>query len=635
MAMHLNSQRETITEAALYEELNRLGFESFRPGQLEAIQTLLSEKNLLLVAPTGGGKSLTYQLPASILPGTTLVISPLIALMNDQVNSLDKAGIRATYLASTLPRDELQNRLRQIQAGHYKIVYVSPERLSFTGFRNILENLICPLIAIDEAHCISEWGHDFRPEYMRIHETLQLLPNARIMACTATATPIVRDEILAKLKLPPTTPQILKGFARPNLALNCIDLRSKKERIKHTDAMLSKALGGPGSQKGTAIIYGPTRKSTQEECARLQNAGWATGVYHAGLNPKQRELVQHQFQNGNLEIVIATNAFGMGIDRSDVRAVIHLGAPGSIEAYYQEVGRAGRDNERSFGLLFTSANDLPRRRHLIESPLDGMVPPVEVVEHKWNLFLELMRWTEGGTCRHDSILRYFGDEAESLDGCGICDICLNLTQADEHSSEEIQLIVRKALSGIARIHGRFGLKAAVPLLRGKDDERLIRAGLDNISTFGVLHEYSEQWITSLLRRCVTAGWVSFVGGDRPVAILTEAGISAMKGERPIQLILPPKRQNQNKNSPHTDSTITLDSEFCRNIQALFEELREFRLQEARKEGVPPYVVASDRTLRDLATLKPRNIDELCLAHGIGPAKARKYGAGLLRVISNC
>lgn len=628
------SDTTELSEHTLHQALKQFGYDAFRPGQLEAIEALISSDKLLLVAPTGGGKSLTYQLPASILSGTTLVISPLIALMNDQVSALDKAGIAATYLASTLAPDEMRNRLRGIQNGQYKIVYVSPERLAFSGFRNLLGQLKCPLIAIDEAHCISEWGHDFRPEYMRIHEVLDVLPNARIMACTATATPIVRDEILAKLRLPPTTPQILKGFARPNLALHCLDFQSKKERIQHTDALLMKALTGPGSENGTAIIYGPTRKSTQEECDRLQELGWDAGVYHAGLSPKQREWVQNQFQAGEIEIVVATNAFGMGIDRGDVRAVIHMGAPGSIEAYYQEVGRAGRDGQNAYGLLLTSASDLPRRRHLLESGTDGVAPSSEVVEHKWNLFLELMRWSEGGTCRHDAILRYFGDEAESLDGCGVCDVCLSLNEPDDHSHEEIELIVRKALSAIARIHGRFGLKAAVSLLRGKEDERLIRAGLDSVSTFGILSQYSEIWLTKLLRRCVTAGWVSFYGGDRPLAILTETGIATMKGERPIRFMLPPKQRKKDTKPSIKGVGSDTTSDFCANVQILFEQLREFRIQTARKEGVPPYVVASDRTLRDLATLKPRNIDELHLAHGIGPAKVKKYGAGFLRVISN-
>ena len=630
------SHHQSTTPYDLDAALARLGHESFRPGQREAVETLLTQRRLLLVAPTGGGKSLTYQLPASLLPGTSLVISPLIALMSAQVAALEEAGIPPTYLASPLRSEEMRARLSAIHRGHYKLVYASPERLTFPGFRALLQKLQCPLIAIDEAHCISEWGHDFRPEYMRIHEIITVLPEARLMACTATATPIVRDEILAKLGLPPETPQILKGFARPNLALRVVDVQAKKERVQHTDALLKEALDAPGANRGTAILYAPTRKSTEEEALRLQRTGWDAAAYHAGLGAQQRERVQQQFQNGDLEIVVATNAFGMGIDRGDVRAVIHLASPGSMEAYYQEVGRAGRDGEDAYGLLLTSASDLPRRRHLLESPSDGVVPPAEVVEHKWNLFLELMRWAEGGTCRHDAILRYFGDEAESLDGCGRCDICTSLSKPDERPPEEVTLLVRKALSGVARIHHQFGLNAAIQLLRGKSDERLIRAGLDQISTFGILKELPEEWLLRLLRRFVTAGWVSFVGGDRPLAVLTEAGIAVMKGERPVRLLLPPKQRRLSGKSRGGSSarTVEMPQDSCSaEVQQLFEDLREFRLNRARSEGVPPYVVASDRTLRDLAMLRPRNIEELHLAHGIGPGKAEKYGAGLLRVIS--
>ena len=247
-----------------------------------------------------------------------------------------------------------------------------------------------------------------------------------------------------------------------------------------------------------------------------------------------------------------------------------------------------------------------------------------------------MRWAEGGTCRHDAILRYFGDEAESLDGCGRCDICTSLSKPDERPPEEVTLLVRKALSGVARIHHQFGLNAAIQLLRGKSDERLIRAGLDQISTFGILKELPEEWLLRLLRRFVTAGWVSFVGGDRPLAVLTEAGIAVMKGERPVRLLLPPKQRRLSGKSRGGSSARTVEmpqDSFSAEVQQLFEDLREFRLNRARSEGVPPYVVASDRTLRDLAMLRPRNIEELHLAHGIGPGKAEKYGAGLLRVIS--
>ena len=618
--------------------LRRLGYTGFRPGQREAVETLLRDRRLLLVAPTGGGKSLCYQLPASLLPGTTVVVSPLIALMNDQVHGLEQRGVSATFLASTLDGATIKQRMAGLARGEYELFYVAPERLQFEGFRGLLQSIEVPLIAVDEAHCISEWGHDFRPEYMKIGELLNDFPQARVLACTATATPVVRDEIMNRLGLDAETPQIVQGFARPNLALRVRDTGSAKERHGEVDAQLAQALEGPGANRGTAIVYAPTRKSTEEEAARLTKVGWRAKAYHAGLTPDVRNRVQGAFIQGDLEVAVATNAFGMGIDRADVRAVIHLAPPGSMESYYQEVGRAGRDGESAYGLLLTSASDMPLRRGLLERVLPGMEPPTSaVVEHKWSLFLELMRWAEGGSCRHDAILRYFGDEAETLDGCGRCDVCELLAGSDPDSDPEtVQLLVRKALSGVARIHGRFGLKAAVQLLRGEADDRLLRAGLDKVRTFGILKEHSDTWLLALLRRCVTAGWVDFVGGDRPMAILTEAGRAVMQAERQVKLLLPTKRApgvRASKPMGAGRKAAAPVEELDEAAAKVFEALRRHRLDLSREAGVPPYVVASDRTLRDLALLRPRNLEELKLAHGIGAAKAERYGAGLLTVIS--
>ncbi|HVQ24819.1 MAG TPA: RecQ family ATP-dependent DNA helicase, partial [Planctomycetota bacterium] len=339
--------------------LARLGYTDFRPGQREAIEILLAQGRLLLVAPTGGGKSLSYQLPATILPGTTLVVSPLVALMADQVQALEARGVRATYLAATLEAAEMRRRMTRIERRELTLVYVAPERLVFPGFRALVRELDCPLVAIDEAHCISEWGHDFRPEYLEIGAVLGDLPKARVLACTATATPIVRDEILARLGLPADTHQIVRGFARPNLALRALEIDGRRERESLVDGALAEALGGPGRGGGTAIVSAPTRKQADDEGARLAARRWRARAYHAGLDGKTREAAQRDFADGRLEVVVATNAFGMGIDRSDVRAVVHWAPPGSIEAYYQEVGRAGRDGQPGWGLMMYSAQDLP------------------------------------------------------------------------------------------------------------------------------------------------------------------------------------------------------------------------------------------------------------------------------------
>jgi ATP-dependent DNA helicase RecQ len=358
-------------------------------------------------------------------------------------------------------------------------------------------------------------------------------------------------------------------------------------------------------------------------------------VYHAGLSPVTREDAQRDFADGRAEIVVATNAFGMGIDRADVRAVIHLGPPSSIEAYYQEVGRAGRDGADALGLLLISARDLPLRRALIERGSEGATPDPVVVEHKWGLFLELIRWAEGGTCRHDAILRYFGDEAETLDGCGRCDVCLALgSDAAVQDPEAVRLIARKALSGVARVHSRFGLQTAVALVHGDPDERLQRAGLTATPTFGNLREHSAEWLTRLLRRCVTAGWVSFSGGDRPVVILTEEGREVMKGTRPARLSFrrPRRRAPPPRPAPPSGRRRPRKS-WAPTGHALFEALRAWRLGVAREAGMAPFMVASDRTLRDIARLRPRTPDELALAYGIGRHKADRYGAAVLRVVA--
>lgn len=624
--------------ATLDDGLRTFGHAAFLPGQREAIETLLDRGRLLLVAPTGGGKSLTYQLPATILPGTTLVISPLVSLMHDQVAALAARGVPATFLAATLESAEIRRRIAQLTQGAFKLVYVAPERLMTPGFRDVLARLDCPLVAVDEAHCISEWGHDFRPEYLQIGPLLAELRAARVLACTATATPVVRDEIVARLGLPPDTPQIVRGFARPNLALRAAEVGGARDRSRAVDMALVEALGGPRAGRGRAIVYAATRKSAEAEAERLAGQGWRADAYHAGLDGATRDRVQRAFADGHLEVVVATNAFGMGIDRPDVRAVVHLSPPGSIEAYYQEVGRAGRDGRDAIGLMLVSANDLPLRRALLErgSGDDAGPPDPAVLEHKWGLFLELIRWADGGSCRHDAILRYFGDEAETLAGCGRCDVCQALGNGDGgQDPEAATLIVRKALSGVARVHGRFGLGMVVKLVRGETDERLAREGLTQVPTFGNLRERGDEWLTRLLRRCVAAGWVSFSGGDRPVVLLTDEGRAVMKGTRAARILLPADvhaRPARDGDTPRPKRSLPDTDELDEAAQVVFDALRRYRLGLAREAGVAPFVIASDRTLRDLARLRPRTVDELTLAHGIGRHKAERYGEGLLRVI---
>ncbi|HSA56398.1 MAG TPA: ATP-dependent DNA helicase RecQ [Gemmatimonadaceae bacterium] len=625
----------TTTPRDLDAALARLGYSEFRPGQREAVETLLDQRRLLLVAPTGGGKSLIYQLPAVMLGGTTLVVSPLVSLMHDQVAALSARGVAATFLAATLPADEMRRRMAALGRREYTIAYVAPERLAYPGFRGLARELAPPLVAIDEAHCISEWGHDFRPEYLQLGELLAELRPPRVLACTATATPVVRDEILERLDLPDDTPQLVRGFARPNLGLRVRQVRAAAECERVVDDTLGEAIGAPGEARGTAIVYSPTRRQSEEEADRLAAAGWRCAAYHAGLSGARRDRTQRSFQDGSLDVIVATNAFGMGIDRPDVRAVIHLAAPGSIEAYYQEVGRAGRDGAPALGVLCTSPSDLPLRRRLLVAPNDhGVAPDPARVQHKWSLFLELMRWAEGGTCRHDAILRYFGDEAETLAGCGRCDNCTALDEPDEADAAETATVVRKALSAVARMHRKFGLQAAVRLLGGVPDPRLQRSGLQSTKTFGALAGRSEEWLLSLLRRCVTAGWVDFTTGDRPVVLLTPAGRTVLFGQGPVRFLLPPEQSRRTRTRSAGARATPLrgaEPELGPTARALFEALRARRLALARSERVPPYVVASDRTLRELAEVCPRSMGQLQGIYGIGPAKATRYGEAWLEV----
>jgi len=618
---------------SLEDALGRLGHTSFRAGQREAIELILDRRRLLLIAPTGGGKSLTYQVPALLLNGTTLVVSPLVSLMQDQVAGLMERGVAATFLAATLPVDEMRTRMRSIARGEQTVVYLAPERLAFPGFRSLLRDLDCPLIAVDEAHCISEWGHDFRPDYLQLGDLVAERGDARILACTATATPVVRDEILARLGLDDDTPQLIRGFARPNLALRVLEVRSANDAQHAVDAVLQESIGSPGAGRGTAIVYAPTRRRTEEERDRLQSKGWSVAAYHAGLDGPSRSGAQAAFRDGALDVVVATNAFGMGIDRHDVRAVIHLAPPGSIEAYYQEVGRAGRDGADAVGALCISPADLPLRRRLLEMPTDGVAPDPARVQHRWSLFLELMRWADGGSCRHDAILRYFGDEAETLSGCGRCDTCAALDQPAVIDPVETATIVRKALSAAARCHNRFGLQAAVKLLGGQSDPRLQRSGLAETKTMGALAGRSEAWILSLLRRCASAGWIDFTTGERPLILLTRSGKTVLFGEGPVRLLLPSEaRQPRAQRTERGRRSVPTDQELDGNDAGLFEALRAWRRDEARQAAVPPYVVASDRTLRDIAVERPVSRAALEGIYGIGPSKAARFGAAIVEIV---
>ena len=622
---------------------SRFGLEAFRPWQREAIDALLGEPGrVLVVAPTGGGKSLTYQLPAAVLEGMTLVISPLVALMEDQVRSLDARGVKATYLASTLDRADRDAREQGMIRGEYKLVYCAPERLASDTFVRILGKCRIDLVAVDEAHCIAQWGHDFRPDYLRIGALLERLRPPRILACTATATPEVRREIKERLGFDdPDKPcrEVLRGFARPNLHLAAQNVDGPKQARAALLESLTHALGTPRMPRGGAIVYAATRKTTEQYADLLSKAGWSAAAYHAGMSGEARSKVADRFASRKLAVVVATNAFGMGIDRADIRTVVHVQPPSSIEAYYQEVGRAGRDGDQAYGLLLCSGSDISLRRRLVQMGSEGAPADPVLAARAWALFRELLRYLDARTCRHDFVLRYFGDEQETLGGCGHCDVCLALEGGSPDESDvvnaETTLLVRKALSAVARAQKRAGLIAIGEMLKGVDSEKTRKFGFTGLSTFGLLEERSANWIVALLRALLAAGWIDLTTTDHPVPFLTRAGAEVMKGDVPARIMLPvePRTRTRPRSSSSGPSSSREAPALDPVSAPIFEKLRAHRAEVARKRGVPAYVVALDRTLIEMAQVRPTTPDQLLMLHGMGPARAEQYGEGFLRVLA--
>jgi ATP-dependent DNA helicase RecQ len=625
--------------------LMRFGLSEFRPWQLEAIDALLNGlRRVLLVAPTGGGKSLCYQFPATELRGTSIVVSPLIALMEDQVRALSEVGISATWLSSTLDQGERRERMRRMLRGEYTLVYIAPERLTKGGMLETLAEVRPPLVAIDEAHCISQWGHDFRPDYLRLREVLAALRPRHVLACTATATPLVRDEIVEQLGLArDETAVILRGFARPNLHLAVSEVDETARRRREMVAALHRTLESPAAPRGAAIVYTATRRSSEQLAEVVKAEGFRADCYHAGLEPDTRARVNARFASGELDIVVATNAFGMGIDRPDIRTVIHVQAPGSIEAYYQEVGRAGRDGQPAEGLLICSSADLGLRRRLIErggSGEEGVRPDPAHVAQQWRLFLDLMRYVEAGSCRHDFILKYFGDESETLGGCGHCDVCERLedqgdAEGERRSSEDAAVIVRKALAAVARARSRVGLNSIADTLCGAETEQQRRLGFTRLSTYGLLRGAPRPWVQALLRRLVTAGLIDISGDEYPLSFLTPLGAATMKGEQPVRVLLPPEGAGQRKKAEkkkRAPRTALMMAQLTPTDLVLFDRLRGVRLELARRRGVPPYVICHDRTLAEIAMRRPTTLAELGNVHGMGPARLTTAGERLLAAV---
>jgi len=620
----------------------RFGVPSLYPWQTEAMVALLrGQRRVLVVAPTGGGKSLCYQLPAALLPGTTVVVSPLIALMEDQVRALTERGVAATWLSSTLEPGERAARLARLRAGRYELVYVAPERLAQPGMLELLAALRPPLVAIDEAHCIAHWGHDFRPDYLRLREVLQRLRPPHVLACTATATPQVRVEILGQLGLvPDEVTTVLRGFARENLHLSVREIDGMRARVRAADAALREALGDRADPRGGGIVYTVTRRVAEETAAALRDRGWDATAYHAGLDGALRQAINDRFAAGELDLVVATKAFGMGIDRADIRAVVHVQPPGSIEEYYQEVGRAGRDGAPAVGLLLAGSADFGLRRWLIEldagrDDLSAEQRAANRARH-WARFLDLMRYVEAGSCRHDFILRYFGDDQEVLGGCGHCDVCQRLAAGDTAPPAITDADARRVRIALAAVHAvqrRVGLHAVAEMLHGARSERMRRLELLHLRAHGALQDQPRPWIVALLRRLITAGLVDLTPTNRPVPFLTPRGRVVLRRELPVQVIPPPPeaglarppKEPARRPRPPSPELAPADA-------PLFEALRTARLQMAREREVPAYCIATDRTLREIATHRPHDLLQMAEIHGMGPTRQFSVGERLVEVV---
>jgi ATP-dependent DNA helicase RecQ len=615
---------------------DRFGLDAFRPWQREAIEALLQGSGrVLVVAPTGGGKSLTYQVPAAMLEGTTLVLSPLVALMEDQVRALDARGIPATFLASTIEPEMRRHRESWMLRGRYKLVYAAPERLASEAFVETLARCNVQLVAVDEAHCIAQWGHDFRPDYLRIGALLERLRPPRVLACTATATPEVRLQIREQLRLGKACHEVLRGFARPNLHLAARNVEGAAEARAAVLDALGSAVGTAQAPRGAAIVYAATRRQTELWAAMLGGRGWNAAAYHAGVAPLERTDIASRFAEGALDVVVATNAFGMGIDRPDIRAVLHVQPPSSIEAYYQEVGRAGRDGADAWGLLLCSGADLGLRRRLVTTGADGSPAPPELAARAWALFRELLRYLDARSCRHDFILRYFGDEQELLGGCGHCDICVTLDDQEVREGDDTSNVVRMALSGVARARQRAGMVAIAEMLRGLDSERTRRFGFTELSTFGLLARHSHPWVMALLRALLAAGWIDLTPTEHPVPWLTPQGAEVMRKVGPVRFVLPREpdtRRAKRSASPGVKQVSPDLDALDEATRTRFERLRAHRASVARTRGVPAYVVAHDRTLVGIASRFPRSHQELLEVPGMGPARVEQYGDGFLEAL---
>jgi ATP-dependent DNA helicase RecQ len=590
------------------------GFTSFRPLQHEAMRAILDGRDSVVVLPTGGGKSLCFQAPALLQPRLSVVVSPLISLMKDQVDTLVGNGVPAALYNSTLAADQRAAVVAGLREGRYRLLYVSPERLAGEGSDSFLSMLTrCNLgfVAVDEAHCISQWGHDFRPEYRQLGRLRALFPGVSLHAFTATATARVRRDIVSQLDLRDPV-ELVGSFDRPNLVYRVLARATLKRQIMD---VLDRHAGQAG------IVYCTSRREVDALAAWLQESGLRARPYHAGLSDQDRHRNQDAFLEEQADVVVATVAFGMGIDRSDVRFVVHAGAPQSLEHYQQESGRAGRDGLEAECVLIYSAADFLRWRMMLER--NG-----ELTDSRRSLLRDMERYAASVGCRHRHLVGYFGQRYDR-DDCGACDYCLDELEA----MPEASVIARKILSCVVRVEQRFGAMHVTSVLRGTETEPVTSRGHHRLSTFGLLKDASVGEVRGFIEQLLASGLLRQAGDEYPVLALTERGVALLKDANAVPGLALARQRRPTKD--RLPKRARVESESWQDVDRdLFERLRALRLEVARARGVPPYVIFHDTTLRDMARLKPTTIEALRHVYGVGDRKAQDLGQAFLEVIKN-
>lgn len=588
---------------------NYFGYDSFRLNQKEVISEIMQGNDCLVLMPTGGGKSICYQVPALALPGTAVVISPLISLMHDQVEALKANGIPAVALNSSTDMTEETIIRRRCEAGDVKLIYVSPEKL-LSEIPYLFSNIKISLFAIDEAHCISQWGHDFRPEYSQLgllHEQFNGIP---VMALTATADKITREDIIHQLHL--TGKTFVSSFDRPNLSLSVRRESTKKEKLKYIFQFIAKRPGDAG------IIYCLSRKNTEMVTEELKKKGINAAAYHAGLPNEERASVQERFKMDQIQVVCATIAFGMGIDKGNVRWVIHYNMPKSIESFYQEIGRAGRDGASADTVLFYSMADIIQLRNFAE---DSGQRDVNLEKLK-----RMEEYAESRVCRRRILLNYFGETSEK--DCGHCDVCANPPRTFNGT-----ILTQKALSAVVRTHENIHFGQCIEILRGIiNSPYVMRNQYNELKTFGVGKDVSVKDWQDYLLQMMQMGFYEIAYNKHNAMKVTDLGWKVLKGEHQVSLAV----------IQHRDTTpvvhaqrlhITKKTSTRSESQELFERLRQLRKKLADEQGFPPYIILSDQSLHELAAVKPKNIEQFGQIHGIGDFKKKKYGEVFLKEIN--